>query len=837
MVGEEATLDGYRLSPGCCCSPVASGCYISGDDFDRANNDDIGPLWRERLPSSGWAISGNELTTSVPYDRVIHTVPHPDGLASMIAWADVMATADGDQLRVIICWANDDNYLFAELEMDDDCGTLRLWQRSAGHNTLLKELPISGGLYNVWHTLYACYDPDPDPYEGYGRFEGRVETASQEWFAVAEDVNASGTYAGLGTGALTGDAYFDDFELWKEQTDDDPECPTCRRGVHSCVISTDDFNRANSDDLGCLWEELTPSSDWQISSNTLLTTVPYNVVQHLVPHPDGIANCWAKVLVKCATAGDIARLIVGWEDADNYVWAELEVGASCGVLRLFERVSGVVTQIGVDVPVNGATPNAWHTLEVCYTAQTASADAVLFGKVTTDDGDVATHSGEADATGAYAGLATGPLSSVVQFDDFEYEELQSAEHPECRTCEDEQDCLILEDNFDRAAGTDLGCYWQEVSGDPEISVLAYGNPTGGSMEFASAGVALCTLPHPDPDIPSPQYVWTTIWIGNQLNGGVCGVVRVYVGWLSSSEHHYVELEIVHVPDPSGVTVFDIGQAWVRCYKVTGGVASQIGSSSYRSFLWNGSTVYYGSMKVCYLGSTIHAKVTGPGGEDVESWSTTDSTGRFVAVGAGTGDYDFVRFNRFRFERHQTSEWELCNYCAEEVSCVGCLHSRGPQMIRITITGAVNFAPGAYEICSVCDELNGSQVVSHDFSLGCMTFAEGWGDATVDAGDPKCCWTIPCWKCAEQYPEWRMIQVGVHIVQLAAGGWQVRGVVQYTCHHETNHQTDYFAVNSAGRPDCDNWYRFEVPWLTCYQPDPGGCDVCDLSGAKLLLTAI
>lgn len=834
---EVSRQDGLRFSPGCCCSPVVSGCFIGGDDFDRADNDDIGTSWSERVPSSAWAISSNTLIATIPYDLAIYQIAHPKNVPSMIAWAEVMGSIDGDTLRVIICWVDDDNYLWSELETDTECGWLRLWQRSAGHNTLLKEMPITGGIIGQWHTLYACYDSDPEPYEGSGRFEGRVETASLEWFTVAENVSAAGTYAGLGTGPLTGTATFDNFELWMEQTDDDPECPTCKRGVESCEISADNFNRATSSDLGCLWDQKVASSSWNIQDETLWTLTPYDLVEHLVGHPDGEANLWARVLVQGSDPGDILRLMIAYEDTANYLWVELEISDTCGTLRLFQREAGVVTQLGLSVPVDDAFPEVWHTLEACYQEPTASADGRLFGKVITDSGVTVRHSAEAIATGTKAGLGTGNLYSHVMFDDFELEKLFTANDVICRVCEDPDECLIYLDNFNGTPGYDLGCAWTVLSGVPSITLASFGGASG-SLQFDAEGLVLCDIPHPDEIVPSQQWVMASLWARLRKIAGTTAVARVYVGWLSSSEHHYVELSIEYVPSDVN-PAFDSGVAWLRCYKVTGGVASQISSTSYLPFYWDQYNNYVGSITVCYLGDEIRARSTGPGGIDIETWTTTDSGGRLTGLGAGTGEYEFLRYDWFRFERHQTSDWEECHSCEEEISCTDCSEGRGPQRVRITLTGVVNADP---TICSNCNFLNGSEVVDRREWDSPMVWYEGFGDDLADPGpgSPRCYWTRICWKCSEQtenefYPQ---TAVGVYIVQLATGDWEVRGTVQYVCHHAANSGLQYFALNvGSSRPDCDNWYRLEIPWSLCPTLWFIECGSCDFTNAKLLVTAI
>jgi hypothetical protein len=811
---------------------VASGCFIAGDDFQRADNDDIGAGWVEN-PGGGWAILGNALTTAVPNDLAVFQTPHPDAMPSMLAWADVKGSADGDTLRVIIAWEDDDNYLWSELEVDAACGMLRLWQRKAAANTLLREMPINGALLGQWHKLYACYDPEAGVYGDSGRFEGRVETASLSWYTVAEDVVAIGTYAGLGTGALTGTATFDDFELWKEQTEDDPECPTCKQGTTSCEISADSFDRPNSTDLGCLWEEMVLGGAWAISANSLIDTTPDDLVRHTVGHPDGESNLWARVLAKGWDVGDVMRLVIAYADVDNYCWVELECGTACGVLRLWQRLLGVNTQLGTDTPVDGVTIEQWTTLEACYRSATASYDGRLFGKVTTAAGSTVSTAAECDAVGTMAGLGTGAITSHVLFDDFELEKLHSEANPECRTCEATDTCVIYHDNFNRSGGSDLGCNWTAASGSPQM--------TGAMMEFFAPGVALCDVRHPDADVPSMQFVQVNFGMTGLRTAGVNGVARVYVGWLSSAEHHYVELALEYVPHPTQ-PAFDGAIAWTRCFRVSGGVATQVGSSSYTSFFWGPFNSHNGQFTVCYLGSEIRASVSTLGGVDTETWTTTDSGGRHVAIGAGPGAYERVQFDAFEFERHQTAEWEECRSCPREVSCNDCSNSAGPQMVRIAVTGAQNRSPA---ICNCCDAVNGSGVVSLAQATSCSDFPWDVGQVPdVDyerAAFPRCCWTDAYWHPSTA-PWFQVLTatVGVVIVRLLPSGvWQVRGQVVINCNgFGGGIEWHQFKVDvGTTRPNCDSWYRFEIPWWRCYNTVPGGCDGCDFTNAKILVTAI
>ena len=104
-----------------------------------------------------------------------------------------------------------------------------------------------------------------------------------------------------------------------------------------CLLFSDDFNRANSTNLGSRWTEA--SGDWSISSNQLKEAGTSGALLWCTTEATD-AEVVAQVTAKSISAGNIFRLIICAEDADKYFWGELEADTLDYTIRVGTRSGG-----------------------------------------------------------------------------------------------------------------------------------------------------------------------------------------------------------------------------------------------------------------------------------------------------------------------------------------------------------------------------------------------------------------------------------------------------------------------------------------------------------------
>lgn len=202
----------------------------------------------------------------------------------------------------------------------------------------------------------------------------------------------------------------------------DPDC-CCE-----CCQHGDEFNRADSTDLGSDWDER--SGDWSISSNQLYeagTAGAMVIFQPNCSHPRMLAY----VTIEDETQGDIYRLIVNYLDDDNFMYAEYEVGASpSGTISLYSVSGGVGTELRTEnVVLTGY--GGIRIFTVCLSSQTFSAHlSNVSAYMCVWEGVGPTH-----ATGYKAGLGNGAAQDIL------YDHFLMSEHwedndkcPECCPC-------------------------------------------------------------------------------------------------------------------------------------------------------------------------------------------------------------------------------------------------------------------------------------------------------------------------------------------------------------------------------------------------------------------
>lgn len=149
-----------------------------------------------------------------------------------------------------------------------------------------------------------------------------------------------------------------------------PGCTCCGGGA--CEFLSDDFNRANSTNMGANWTE--DAGDWAVDSNEAEITTTSAVLASTATNVDG-GTSKIQVRVKASNITTLARIMVAYTDSNNYLFAELMFLGGSSTLALYERSAGVDTLLakyggtfGV-ISLSTATQYLWT---LCYNGETLS---------------------------------------------------------------------------------------------------------------------------------------------------------------------------------------------------------------------------------------------------------------------------------------------------------------------------------------------------------------------------------------------------------------------------------------------------------------------------------
>ena len=324
------------------CCPCGDPCAIAADEFDRTA---VGSNWDER--SGSWSISSNKLTTASASALIVYQAAEADS-ASMVVSALVELATDGDQVRGVVAYEDDNNYLFGELTRKNctacsqDCSTLALYQVSGGTVTTL-EAPVEIGLLD-WSqaiTFSVCYYADTYPAGEVGILSATANGKSVYKY----DVTASGTYGGLGTGTNGGGALFDSFKLENSQR----FSPVCGPCVTPCQQTSLLSNLDSTSFNECDWTA-TGSPTWSnvTGKGYLLQYSGAGCLEPIIkPLDDTMAKASATFY---APSGETVTLTLG---AYELAVAFPATGSSATV-----TVDGVSVSITI-------TPGGIHSLKFC----------------------------------------------------------------------------------------------------------------------------------------------------------------------------------------------------------------------------------------------------------------------------------------------------------------------------------------------------------------------------------------------------------------------------------------------------------------------------------------
>ena len=196
--------------------------------------------------------------------------------------------------------------------------------------------------------------------------------------------------------------------------------PGCNCCDVSCVISTDDFASLGS------WTQV--SGSWSIVSGAAKTASTNAVLMRNSPHPNGHYSHVLTIDVRGAD-GDIAKVLFGTSNGSSVVEVAITFGDPCGSLSL----NG-----GTAVEIDGALPDTWITLRVCFESVTASGfnaklTAYLLDPV--DGGGEWNHLTVGAFDKSYIGLGTGATAADVRFDNLAWNKGPATEGcPGCEFC-------------------------------------------------------------------------------------------------------------------------------------------------------------------------------------------------------------------------------------------------------------------------------------------------------------------------------------------------------------------------------------------------------------------
>ena len=181
-----------------------------------------------------------------------------------------------------------------------------------------------------------------------------------------------------------------------------PGYPCCcgEKPEETCFYEQDDFDRADSDDLGSKWTE--EAGSWSISSNVLTTSSSNGLC--ICDTPGGLPHV-VQVWVRFDAYGDTARIVFDYTDSTSYSYVEIHSndqsvsifnGAGVRLQRLFAVIN----------------TNTWYQVRVCI------HDDVTIVNFGAGPAVVGANMTNAQTT---IGLGTGGMNTRTSFDDFSFQ--------------------------------------------------------------------------------------------------------------------------------------------------------------------------------------------------------------------------------------------------------------------------------------------------------------------------------------------------------------------------------------------------------------------------------
>lgn len=456
-----------RNSPSCGCC-FCTRCRIALEDFNEANTTTLNGLdWSEE--AGDWEILSNELSTTSTDAVLYYLTTHAYGYASNVITVSAKGADAGDQLDVLSGIDANDYWIRVRLTIVDGatCGTLAIdeVEGAAEDNIALTQVPDA--TEDAWHTIKVCHFWDSAVYSF--RVIAEVTTASGKVVRVSALTAIGGDRIGLGTGAITTRAYFDNLCWQRHYSNEvisghgpDTGCPRCGT---NCLYSSGYIDAVGTD-LGCAWEECTGSWSIEDSGGGVLaittTSAPAELV-HEIGQPYQQPQMRISLYVKFEDAGDVVQIIgaSGICSTSAGAGVELECHATCGTIRVID--GGV--QVGADVDITGLVPDVWHHVEVCIgkalVSNSYGATHLTISVTPNGLGTTRVSEDVSSATSNLAKIVTSVVGTKVWFKGWQQsvtyiEDL--AEH--CDTCNDDDWCVW---HIYDCASSDA-CEWTTVAG-------------------------------------------------------------------------------------------------------------------------------------------------------------------------------------------------------------------------------------------------------------------------------------------------------------------------------------------------------------------------------------
>lgn len=327
----------------CCCD-----CTYFSDTFTRANGASLGVAeWTE----TDWTIASNKAATLTSNAYAIATKSSGDGYG--VVQVVFSGATLGDEIKLIIAYLDDNNYVFALFKLSTSaggCGSIKLYKRVAGVETQLGiTRRVRSFENNTNHTLILCRSGNT--------VTGSVAsttTVSALYDQLTETF--TGEKAGFRTGSIGAGVTVDNYSFSRFGTSVTSLCPTCSAAL-SCTIFEDTFDRTDSSDVGCEWDEIV--GNWSIVSNALSVSTANAILTTEQTHPDGRLSYGLAVVMRMGTVDYAARLLINYVDTNNYWYGEVNfmAGTDSAIVSIGKVEGGVTTVLdkGQVFPVGGDT--------------------------------------------------------------------------------------------------------------------------------------------------------------------------------------------------------------------------------------------------------------------------------------------------------------------------------------------------------------------------------------------------------------------------------------------------------------------------------------------------
>lgn len=488
---------------GCNCEQDPS-CTISTDDYEDEEINgwtDVGEDFEE---------TGGTLHTTASDAIIDCDTAHPDGVPSHYVKVKFLGDDDGDQPRV---YAGDH---YAEVTAGDPNGCLALYD---GSDSLLTKIRIEAAS-DEWHEMKVWYGQAPAADGGDSQLVAQVNDGP----ILRKNVTRAGNSVALGTGTVTGEVHFDDFEYQKHWTEADTACP--KPPAPNCTIFTDNCTRADSTNLGCSYDEL--SGNGSISSNKIRLTSSNTKISIETVHPQEAGAIQITATVRASATTNQPRLYTSTGD-DNY--AQLTIGTSA-TLKLFIGGSEA------DSVTFTSAANTDYSMTVTHAR---GAMSVIV------DGVCLAVQEPVPAGPVKAGIGCGTLSGSIDISGIAVYRGRDANNPDCASpCA--QDCDLCDD--------------ERVI---ESFVLRFGN-------FADGACGDCEEWN-DLDIEVPIiYGETCLWEIRLDESYPCGsqvlapgnIQAVTVNAYLSGGTHWIDASITDSSGAGSDWLVDTGEAFVDC---------------------------------------------------------------------------------------------------------------------------------------------------------------------------------------------------------------------------------------------------------------------------------